>query len=266
MAETDSAPKLRFVASNLHKFYKSVRWVPSILIRTRSAPGKDGLRQMSTQATAIARQEDHTPLASRWPARYARFGQFQVDLQREELYRDGRRVRVQAKIYQALLVLIDRPGEIIRREEVCKRLWPETLHVNLDANVNTTINKLRLVLADSSESPAYIETIPRRGYSFIAAVQFSDEPPLVKSPASVSKPSAETSAGSMAPWAWPSHSWLSSMRARPTPLLLASFVLVGMLMGALLVLAWKSASNKHPGAQNLGRQSVSLSSQIDRDL
>jgi len=222
---------------------------------------------MSTQATAIARQEGSTPSAASpsWPARYARFGQFQVDFQRDELYRDARRSKVQAKIYQALLILIARPGEIITRDEVCKRLWPEALHVNLDANVNTTINKLRLVLGDSSETPVYIETIPRRGYSFIAKVQFSDQPLPVKPPARVGS-GVDGSNLDAAERSLRKRCWLSLLRLQPTPLRLASFVLVGMLLGALLVLAWNFASNKNRGAQNLGRQSVSLPAQADREL
>ena len=223
---------------------------------------------MSSQATAIARPEDQIPSLAppSWPARFARFGQFHADLVREELYRDGRRVKVQAKIYQALLVLIERPGDIVKREEVCKRLWPDTLHLNLDANVNTTINKLRLVLGDSSETPVYIETIPRRGYSFIEAVQFSNEPLAVKSPANAGKAAAETAPDTAAPSSWQRPPWLSSLQMQPRPLFLASIVLVGMLMGALLMLAWKFASNKNQGTQNLGRQSASVSIQVDRDL
>jgi DNA-binding winged helix-turn-helix (wHTH) protein len=219
---------------------------------------------MSMQATAIARQEEHTPLASppTWPARYARFGQFHVDLQREELYRDGRRAKVQSKIYQALLVLIARPGDIITRDEVCRRLWPEALHVNLDANVNTTINKLRLVLGDTPEIPVYIETIPRRGYSFIASVQFSNEAMAVKAPASVDNASGAMLTTSSVRKNW----WPSLLDMQPTPLRLASFVLVGMLMGILLVLAWKFASNKNQRSENLGRQSVSLRAQAGYDL
>jgi DNA-binding winged helix-turn-helix (wHTH) protein len=218
---------------------------------------------MSTQAPAIA-QEDPTAFASlqTWPARYARFGQFHIDLQREELYRDGRRAKVQAKIYQALLVLMTRPGEIITRDEVCRRLWPEALHANLDANVNTTINKLRLVLSDTPDTPAYIETIPRRGYSFIAAVQFFDEPLPIKAPANAGNAPRAALSPSWRQGNW----WLSVLRLQSTPVRLASFVLLGMLMGALLILVWKVASNKNQASERLGKQSVSLPAQTDRDL
>src|ERR1700726_5032410 len=132
---------------------------------------------MSTQLNPIVRQEPSAgaPEAPNFPARYARFGNFQVDLQREELYQDDQRIKMQAQVYRALLLLLSRPGEIVSREEVRKWLWPEIFLSNLDANVNTTMNKLRQVLGDSPETPRYIETMPRRGYSFIAAVEFSEQ-------------------------------------------------------------------------------------------
>ena len=216
---------------------------------------------MSTQAPAVVPPEVNAlPAPPSWPTRYARFGQFQVDLLRGDLYRDGRRTKVQSKIFQALLVLIARPGDIVTRDEVCRRLWPEALQVNLDANVNTTVNKLRMVLGDASDHPAYIETIPRRGYCFIASVQFTDEPMPPKPATLDGAPRAQASSPASQNW------WLAFLRMEPTPLRVASFVLVGMLMGALLVLAWKFAANKSPASQNLGRQSVALSAQPDRDL
>src|SRR6202035_2376502 len=131
---------------------------------------------MSTQISPIAEQEGNG-LSSRsfsFPARYACFGAFRADLEREELYQNGQRVRVQAKLFQGLVLLLSRAGEVVTRNEVRCHLWPDAFLTNLDANVNTTMNKLRLVLGDSPEAPTYIETIPRRGYSFIAAVEFSD--------------------------------------------------------------------------------------------
>src|SRR4029077_17654555 len=133
---------------------------------------------MSTQPSPVAQ---HDPIASvatplAFAERYARFGRFQADLEREELYQDGQRVKVQAKVFQGLLLLLSRAGEIVTREEVRRHLWPDTFLANLDANVNTTMNKLRQVLGDSPEGPVFIETIPRRGYSFIASVEFSRVP------------------------------------------------------------------------------------------
>lgn len=121
-------------------------------------------------------------LASRSPqplagvhSRYLCFGQFQVDLQREELVKDGERMRVPAKVYQVLMALLEKPGEVVTREDLRMRLWPEGTYVNYDANVNTTVNKLRLALGDSPDSPAYVETIPRQGYCFVGTIERKQE-------------------------------------------------------------------------------------------
>ena len=114
-----------------------------------------------------------TPLPA---ARYVRFGMFHLDLRREELLKDGTRVKLQGKVYLALLALIERPGEVVTRETLRMRLWPADTHVNYDANVNTTVNKLRQVLGDSPEQPIFVDTIPRKGYSFVAKIEYLDQP------------------------------------------------------------------------------------------
>src|SRR5579872_6786332 len=125
---------------------------------------------MSTPASAIAPQDQPNGGTLSLPSRYAAFGTFHADLEAAELFQNGQRVKVQTKVFQALLLLLSRPGEIVSREDVRLHLWPDTPLTNLDANVNTTMNKLRIVLGYSPESPAYIETIPRRGYSFVARI------------------------------------------------------------------------------------------------
>src|SRR5205807_2417673 len=80
------------------------------------------------------------------------------------------------KVCQVLVTLLERHGEIVTREELRTRLWGSDTHVNFDANVNTTVNKLRQILGDSNEQSIYVQTIPRRGYSFIAPVEFLDQP------------------------------------------------------------------------------------------
>src|SRR6202158_1997922 len=100
------------------------------------------------------------PLSSR----YVRFGRFQVDQQRLEESRNGVRLKLQGKVYQVLLALIEKQGEVVTVCELGLRLWPADTHVNYDANVNTTVNKLRQALGDSSEKALYIETNPRKGY------------------------------------------------------------------------------------------------------
>ena len=107
--------------------------------------------------------------------RFLRFGRFQVDLQREELLREGSRVHIPSKVFQVLLALVERPGEIVTREALRARLWPGGTFVNYDANVNTTVNKLRLALGDSPEKPMYVETIPRQGYCFLGNVERGNE-------------------------------------------------------------------------------------------
>ena len=108
-------------------------------------------------------------------ARYVRFGPFQLDLTRQDLMRDGVRLRVPGKVCQVLITLLERPGEVVTREELRARLWPSDTHVNFDANVNTTVNKLRQILGDSNEQSSYVQTIPRKGYSLVSEVEFFDQ-------------------------------------------------------------------------------------------
>src|SRR5215475_6255965 len=128
--------------------------------------------------------------------RYVRFGPFHIDRQRQQVYRGGNKLRLQGKVYQVLLVLIHSHGEVVTRDQLKQALWPADTHVNYDANVNTTVNKLRQALGESTDKPTYIETIPRRGYSFIGAAEFSDVPfPQESEPApgsEAAKASAET--------------------------------------------------------------------------
>src|SRR5258707_7604091 len=132
---------------------------------------------MSTQLGPTPPPEEHE--GSNNPAfassRYACFGAFHLDLKREELLKDGTRVRLQNKVYQALLALLEKPGEVVTREALRMRLWPSDTHVNYDANVNTTVNKLRQVLGDSPDQPAFVDTIPRKGYCFVAKVEYADQ-------------------------------------------------------------------------------------------
>jgi DNA-binding winged helix-turn-helix (wHTH) protein len=107
--------------------------------------------------------------------RYICFGPFQIDQQRQEVTRNGSRLKLQGKVYQVLLTLMEKPGEVVTREELRVRLWPADTHVNYDANVNTTVNKLRQALGDSSDKPLYIETIPRRGYCLLVQPEISDK-------------------------------------------------------------------------------------------
>ena len=102
--------------------------------------------------------------------RLVRFGTFEVDLRAGELRKAGVKLKLTGQPFQVLAILLERPGEVVTREELQKRLWPDTF-VDVDHNLNTAINKIREVLGDSAESPRFVETLPRRGYRFVAPVE-----------------------------------------------------------------------------------------------
>lgn len=99
-----------------------------------------------------------------------RFGVFEVDLQQQELRKSGVRLKLQPQPFQILLALLDRPGEIVSREELQTTLWPAETYVEFDRSLNRAVVKLREALGDSADSPRFIETIPKRGYRFVAPV------------------------------------------------------------------------------------------------
>jgi TolB-like protein len=100
-----------------------------------------------------------------------RFGFFEVDTRSGELRRKGSKVNLQEQPFQALVLLLERPGEVVTREELNKRLWPANTFVDFERGLNKAINKLRAALGDNAEKPCYIETLPQRGYRFIAPVE-----------------------------------------------------------------------------------------------
>lgn len=103
--------------------------------------------------------------------RSLRFGQFELDLRTAEIYKEGERIKLQEQPFQVLAMLIERPGALVSREELRNRLWPNSRFVDFDHGVNVAINKLRDALGDSPEEPRFIETLRRRGYRFMAAVE-----------------------------------------------------------------------------------------------
>ena len=104
-----------------------------------------------------------------------RFGIYEADPRSGELLRDGVKVKLQEQPFQVLLVMLERPGEIVTREELQQRLWPADTFVDFDHSLNTAINKLREALRDSAANPRFIETKAKRGYRFIAPVQVVGE-------------------------------------------------------------------------------------------
>ena len=103
-------------------------------------------------------------------ARIFRFGLFEADLARNSLTRAGVRVKIQEQPFRVLIILLERPGEVVTREELRQKLWPEGTYVDFDGSLNVILKKLRAAVGDDSDNPRFIETVPRRGYRFIAPV------------------------------------------------------------------------------------------------
>jgi DNA-binding winged helix-turn-helix (wHTH) protein len=126
------------------------------------------------------------PLPERWdvsetpaPRRQVlRFGAFELDLRSGELRKAGVRVSLQEQPFKVLECLVERPGELVTREELRQRLWQDDTFVDFEHGVNAAVKRLRETLGDSAETPQFIETLPRRGYRFIAPVEW-DQPPVI---------------------------------------------------------------------------------------
>ncbi len=120
-----------------------------------------------------------------------RFGVYEVDLRTGELRRQGLRIKLQEKPFQVLAILLEHAGDIVTREELREKLWPEDTFVDFDNSLNTAMSKLREALGESAGSPRYVETLPRRGYRFIGHI----EPPgEIASPAPPMTPATDSTA------------------------------------------------------------------------
>lgn len=98
----------------------------------------------------------------------ARFATFEADVRAGELHKQGKRVRLQDQPFQVLRILVSHPGDLVTREEFRAQIWPEDTYVDFDNSLNSAVSKLREALGDSAENPRFVETLPRRGYRFIA--------------------------------------------------------------------------------------------------
>src|SRR5580704_17710390 len=110
------------------------------------------------------------PKAAR-SAHVTRFDVFEVDLRAEELDKAGRKIKLQVQPFHVLAVLLERPGEVVTREELQKRLWSADTFVDFDHSLNTAIKKLRQALSDDKKKPRFVETLPKRGYRFLVGVK-----------------------------------------------------------------------------------------------
>ena len=100
-----------------------------------------------------------------------RFGPFQVDLAAREVRKEGRKVKLQGQPFHVLALLLQRPGQVVSREELQQALWPADTFVEFDRGLNTAIKKIRQTLGDSADTPQFIETLPRQGYRFVGSVE-----------------------------------------------------------------------------------------------
>src|SRR5215470_11597512 len=108
-----------------------------------------------------------------------RFGLFETDVAKGTLTRNGIRVKLQDQPFRVLILLLERPGEIVTRDELRQRLWPEGTYVDFDGSLNVILKKLRAAIDDDSDNPRFIETVPRHGYRFIAPVTGDRKPEFV---------------------------------------------------------------------------------------
>src|SRR5215470_9922989 len=125
-------------------------------------------KQVSSMGCERARNKvlESAPMPDGTSARRFSFGQFVLDVRSGELRRQGIRIKLQDQPFQVLCMLLERPGDLVTREEIQRRLWPDTV-VEFESNLNATIKRLREALNDSADNPRFVETIPRKGYRFI---------------------------------------------------------------------------------------------------
>ena len=118
-----------------------------------------------------------------------RFGVFEADVTTGELRKHGVRIKLNAQPFQVLILLLDRPGEVLTREQIYRELWPDGTFVDSEHGVNSAVNRLRDALGDTASNPRFVETLSRRGYRFVAPVERIDPSPALS--ANVSSSAAE---------------------------------------------------------------------------
>jgi Tol biopolymer transport system component/DNA-binding winged helix-turn-helix (wHTH) protein len=161
-------------------------------------------------------------------AQTVRFGIFEADLQTGELYKNGIKVPLQGQPFQVCSLLLEHAGELVTREELRQRVWPEDTFVDFEQALNTAIAKIRLALGDEADNPRFVQTLPRRGYRFIGPVAKPDPQPVTPAVAPVTP-----------------MGWFESPTAR-TNWLLASTMLLALLTGIGIWWSVKNRADKLP--------------------
>jgi DNA-binding winged helix-turn-helix (wHTH) protein len=134
------------------------------------------------------------------PIRRYRFGIFELDAATGELRRKGIRVKLHSQPFQVLTLLLERPGEMLTREEICRELWPDGTFVDYEHGLNSAVNRLREALGDKASNPRFVETLARRGYRFLApveriALEVEAPPSIAPAPVEPTQPQPEAKSG-----------------------------------------------------------------------
>jgi DNA-binding winged helix-turn-helix (wHTH) protein len=182
-------------------------------------------------------------------ARRYRFGVFEVDTATGELRRQGIRIKLNAQPFQVLSLLLERPGELLTREDISRELWPDGTFVDYEHGVNSAVNRIREALGDTAGNPRFVETLARRGYRFVAPVERipaeriapASAPPITSEPAPEPPPNLPIAADSRELDGGPFSSFLASPHELPRtsyPVVQTLFVLLqlmyfGFYVGAL---------------------------------
>jgi DNA-binding winged helix-turn-helix (wHTH) protein/Tol biopolymer transport system component len=185
------------------------------------------------------------------------FGVFEIDLGSAEVFKRGHLVKLENLPFQILTALLEHPNEVITREELCTRLWPEGTHVEFEDGLNTAIRKLRYALGDSAETPIFIETLPRRGYRFIAPVVAANSEKASASghaANNIPQASGNERAGSPSilpgPQATASRRWTSAYFSRPLLVGIATLGVLALTVGwALHLLRVRARQSRLPNLQ-----------------
>src|SRR6266849_6111487 len=184
-----------------------------------------------------------------------RFGPYEVDLHTHELWKHGVKLKLGGQPFEILAALLERPGQMVTREELRTRIWSADTFVDFNHGLNAAVNKLREALSDSADDPRYIETLPRRGYRFIAKVELAAPAkgaPVPQAPAAAATQppaipklsSSQHPVASPAPaFAEPSVLWKPEQESRPRKSWLKVVVVAGFAMVVVLVLlTWITSS------------------------
>ena len=163
-------------------------------------------------------------------SRRVRTGLFEIDFGSGEVHKEGRKVPMQEQPFRVLAILLERPGEVVTREQLQARLWPADTYVGFDEGLNTAIRKLRVAFGDSAENPRFIETVSRRGYRFIAPVREAVALAPQSSDSVAAPDAAEVKHGR--PW-----------RIRRPVLVLSAAALLVILVGIAYLARWHSSAN-----------------------